>query len=105
MTTVTYDKSTYSMDVKGHADYARAGRDIVCAACSALSIALISRSQDVEGYNAMIYTNAEQAIISVSCFPVKECASRCREMLDTIASGFAAISEQYPENLKIIVKE
>ena len=95
------DGSFRSLEVTGHADYAEAGKDIVCAACSAIVGTLIG----------WIYNNPEH-LNSLSAFPSqKEMGdgsghiyiaadgdSSFQAVFDAVAIGLKTIAQKYPKN-------
>ncbi|MBE6685819.1 MAG: ribosomal-processing cysteine protease Prp [Ruminococcaceae bacterium] len=84
-----YDKSRIELKLSGHANYARKGEDIVCAAVSALAFTYAEHNG---GYTE---NNGAMVIKAVSRDPVEE------RILDVIIGGLRMISREYPDNLLI----
>lgn len=104
MTRIIYDPEELSMEIRGHAGYAEAGRDIVCAAVSALAMTLLEAASEPM-YQSCRYVNRPEALIRVRCAPGKGYKSRCREMLRVIACGFELLALEYPEYVEMEVRE
>ena len=92
MTTVRYDPDRYRLLVEGHAGSAPAGEDLVCAAASILGWTLVANA---ERYNAEIFL--ENGVIEVKCAPEDGREALCREMMDTLATGFKLLAEKQQE--------
>ena len=102
MTTVRYYPDEHRLEIKGHAGADEAGKDIVCAATSSLTFALINAATDDPSYMAHVYICEKDAEIRVHCYPDPEHEQLCREMFRTVLHGYLALQEEYPDNIKII---
>lgn len=101
MTKIKYDPMEISLEVTGHAGYAPAGQDIVCAAVSILTMTLENMVSDhAESLRPQIYRKAGE--IRVSCSPTKGNSKRCTTIFDTIFGGFELLSMNYPEYVQTI---
>ena len=102
MTKVEYDPEEFRMEIRGHAGTAPPGQDLVCAAASTLSFALVNAALDRgEQYNTHLHLNKKDAVIGVRCYPDEEHEELCREMFRTILHGFALLREGNPDNIEI----
>lgn len=81
--------------MSGHAGYAQAGQDIVCAAVSVLSINTINAIEafTTDMKNAQVVSNEENAILS---FVIKTMPSHDAQLLlNTYELGIESILEDY----------
>lgn len=97
---ITIDES-FGMLITGHAGAGEKGQDLVCAAASALAQALSTRAETVPAYHAKIRRNTESASVSVVCTPGKKAREGCREMFETILTGFELLAESFQENVRV----
>lgn len=81
----------------GHAGYAERGKDIVCAAVSALMQTLAYNTAEVESTNACCYTSPEGPVLSV----IAEDEGDMQARFELVADGLSLIAEKYPENVRI----
>ena len=89
------------VEVKGHADYADKGSDIVCAAVSAIvqtaghEVEKMSKNStcEKEGYYSIITEKIDD-----------ENSRDAQIILKTMQNGLAELQEQYPKNIKLEVK-
>ena len=107
MTTVQVrrdEKGVCGLRVKGHADYAEAGSDIVCAAASILITTCVNALETVAGILPLVQQDEESAMIMVSLpgglSPSEE--HDARVILKTTLQGFRDIAAEYSRNLKVI---
>lgn len=97
----------HRLRMDGHAGYAAAGEDIVCAACSALGYAYSQTLRVLEGagYCRIKRLRAGDGqldvVVETGRGPEGEMAV-CVAML-TVEQGFRALQEQYPENVQFDV--
>ena len=96
------DGVTRRLTVKGHAGYAPAGQDIVCAGASILMQALVWMTAGSEEVDCAASDGPEGPRISVTASP-----SRKREDSERLAGGFelakaglALLAERYPDHLR-----
>ena len=107
MTTVQVrrdENGVCGLRVSGHAGYARAGRDIVCAAASILITTCANSLESVVHVTPVLEQSINPAVISVS---LPEALSPeedhdARIVLQTTLQGFTDIAAQYPRYLQII---
>ena len=107
MTTVQVrrdEQGVYGLTVKGHAGYARSGKDIVCAAASILITTCANALESVAHITPELMVQEEPALIAVD-LPHGLSAEEnhdARIILNTCLQGFTDIAAQYPRYLQII---
>ena len=84
-----------TMRAEGHAGYAPAGQDIVCAAVSCLMQTLAYSAAEDEHTSSCIYQGEEGPVLNV------EAGDRVlmRDKFELVADGLDLLAEQYPENV------
>ena len=95
---IVWDEKKHSLTASGHAGYATAGQDIVCAGVSALINAALIRGTEDFDVQAEIRTQGE---IHLRFYPEPKRADACREMLLTVMHGLDSIEKQYPEHVTV----
>lgn len=105
MTTIVYDRNAMSIYICGHAGFAEAGEDIVCAGVSALTEALLRRVRGRAALKAAVRIDKEKARVFVLLRPENTIAERVgMEALETVCGGYQAIAEEYPAHVRLEVK-
>lgn len=100
MITVWIDRENISLNMKGHAGYAEAGSDIVCAAASMLAYTMAARLREItQGDGLNISLSPGDAHISADAS--WQIISDCRAVIDTISAGFTLLAGQYPGHVSI----
>lgn len=111
MITIRYSRNQKSglhrLRMEGHAGYAAAGEDIVCAACSALGYAYSETLRVLEGakycrIKRLCAGDGQLDIIADTGGRPEGEMAVCVAML-TVEQGFRALQEQYPKNVKFDV--
>lgn len=103
-TDLVLEGRTFEMKVKGHADYADKGQDIVCAGVSALVIALIRQLEKLEEEGKATNTikaeegNFKANTLSRLFVEITETSA----VYETVYTGLKEIALQHPEHVKII---
>lgn len=101
MTQITYD-GEYGLTIKGHAQYAARGKDIVCAAISALSFSLATKlEKDADKISDADVRFEEEATV-ISCTPKEGYRDECRGAYDVVLEGFKQMARAYPKNVTYI---
>ncbi len=91
-------------EIKGHAGYAPAGADIVCAAVSAVSETTVLGLTRVLGLNCPVHTDEKRG--ALSCFlPPEGADERAQVLLKTLVEGLTGIYQEYPGFIRIIFRE
>lgn len=104
MTEVIYKPCEFSLLLHGHAGYAEAGKDIVCAGLSALMYSLPA-SLKARGIQYFLELGAPEGEAKIKAFPEVEQIYPCMIIFETIAEGIALIAEHYPDNVKYSKEE
>ena len=84
-------------EIRGHADFADIGKDIVCASVS--SAAYMAANTITEIIGAKADANADNGAMSLK---VKEPCERTETVLKGLELHLTELAKQYPENIKII---
>jgi len=111
MTTVTlFMRNNGEIDgfrAKGHAGYAEAGEDIVCAAVSALTQATEYGLTEVIGAPVERKLNEKRADYTVELASSADAAVRqqAQVLLKTLAGSLQSIANEYPRHIRIIFQE
>lgn len=94
-------------EISGHAGYAEAGKDIVCAAASILAFSLaegLEREQKRGGLQSlMIHRVAGKMRVSFSPNPEK--MESVAALIEGIVIGFELLSQKFPEFVRLKMKE
>ena len=97
MIRVEYRPEVPEMRFAGHAGFAPAGNDIVCAGVSALYGALVMRLAQIEEAGGGTLSVAEEA----GGWRVRFCSDgECPEPFRTVWTGLQLIAEEYPNHLE-----
>lgn len=96
MTKITYNVAEFSLLLNGHAGYAPAGQDIVCAGISAL-IQTVPQSLRSRGIRYFLDLGEPEGHVSIKAFPAVEQRYPCMVIFETIAEGFKLLAENYPD--------
>lgn len=84
-----------TMRAEGHAGYAPAGQDIVCAAVSCLMQTLAYSAAEDEKTSSCIYQGKEGPVVNVEAGD----SVLMRDKFELVADGLTLLAEQYPENV------
>ena len=84
-----------TMRAEGHAGYAPAGQDIVCAAVSCLMQTLAYSAVEDEHTSSCIYQGKEGPVLNVEAGD----SVLMRDKFELVADGLDLLAEQYPENV------
>ena len=110
MTTVTVfrrpDGSLSGFDCRGHANYADAGEDIVCAAISALTQGTLNGLLNVLQAPVDSRIDEKDGILTASLGEVPEGKrAGAQLLLETLVSALQSIEADYARFLRVIFKE
>ena len=86
-----------TMRAEGHAGYAPAGPDIVCAAVSCLMQTLAYSAAEDKRTSSCIYQGKEGPVVNVEA----DDSVLMRDKFEVVADGLTLLAEQYPENVSI----
>ena len=84
-----------TMRAEGHAGYAPAGQDIVCAAVSCLMQTLAYSAAEDEHTSSCIYQGKDGPVVSVETGT----SVLMQDKFELVADGLTLLAEQYPENV------
>ena len=93
------DGVTRRLSVKGHANYAPAGQDIVCAGASILMQALVWMTADRAGVESAASDGPDGPRVSVTAGPGAE-GPEVAGGFALVKAGLALLAERYPDNLR-----
>ena len=85
-----------SLSVKGHANYAEPGKDIVCAAVSALTQTLIQSIEELT--DDTIQYDIQPGTVNIKFWCLSDLA---RGLVDAFFVGIRMIADEYPDNVKL----
>ena len=86
--------------VEGHAMFAEAGKDIVCAAASTLAFTLARRMEQLE--NEGMASFDLQVSAGVFNLHTAQKSKDCQVSYDTIRAGFEMLAAKYPDHIQFI---
>lgn len=90
MISIRYDRNGVKLWFSGHAGYAEHGKDIVCAAVSALHDTLAANMHTFAGRMSGDNDHFVWAIADIATM---------REVFDAFVIGFKLIAKQYPDHV------
>lgn len=88
------------IDIKGHADFAESGKDIVCAACSILYYTLaesLVKSEQMLKEPAHIHMESGEG--TIFCNPKEEFRANIEMIFWTVLNGYELLAENYEKNV------
>ena len=93
-------------EASGHAGYDAYGRDIVCAAVSGILLTTLGGIDEVVGVHPKVKRNDESGYLQVQLpLQLEEAAKHDACLLIRSAeNGLRSISEQYPDFVRIIIR-
>ena len=99
MINVTYNRRETTLTVKGHAQSAPKGQDLVCAAASTLAFTAAEalRDEAERFYPSVVQRPGE---LRITCEPASGSRKACRRLLDTIWVGFEILANEYPDYVR-----
>ena len=104
--TITKSKSGEYREVtcKGHAEFARAGRDIVCSAVSILVINTLNSIEKLTNSQMRVISDEERGVIICQFTDFPDAGGRL--LLDSMVLGLQGIAEEYGKKyLKLKFRE
>lgn len=95
---ITVIREPHCITVSGHAKYAPAGQDIVCASVSALAQTL--------AYSPYLHPVSVDSVEGFLQIVLKKDLSEAEEVLvESFFIGINAIADQYPDYVKVVLKD
>lgn len=101
MIQITYLRDQAAVHLKGHAQNAPLGHDLVCASVSILAYTLaafvlkLADKGRAENFTASLLPGEAH----IACTPTESERSAVTLVFDSICTGFHLLSEQFPENV------
>lgn len=100
---VRIDCNNFELEVRGHANYAEHGKDIVCASASILTYTL---ADTIEKNREYLRESPEIAIVPgnavIKCKPGAGHIFMFYNAFRVICNGFGLLSENYPGNVNFV---
>ena len=102
-----YDKWNLVMEVKGHADYAEKGKDIICSAASMLVHMLRVWLDKMDAANKLSVVNLRVApgYAWFDCTTKDGYVEELQTVMDMVSEGFFMLAAQYPEHVQCYAGE
>ncbi len=102
MITIEYDPKKIEIKIRGHADYAPKGQDIVCAAVSVLgqTLALCIQERKPRLTKSLHIDSTDG--LTIRCLPLPKYKSEVEILYQFVMCGIAHLSQQYPQHIQII---
>ena len=97
MIRATFRKDLSGFTISGHSGYAEAGRDIVCAAASSMTI-LVCNAIGSFGCDAAVEQNEKDASISLTLGRADEHATR---LISVLYDEFRELEDQNPKFVRV----
>lgn len=108
MTTAIFTQrgKEYSISITGHAGYSTLEPDIVCSACSVLACTLMQcvLCEEAAGNLRTLSTLEDNGNVNIRFVACDLANVRMQSIVETIATGFAMLAHEYPDNVKLSVK-
>lgn len=95
----------WQFSVKGHAGYAKHGRDIICAAASVTAYTAVGALGDLAGIKNCHTEKDGYMFCSIPSGVSEEQKQIVRIILETTVIGFKQIELQYPDFLSVVDEE
>ncbi len=90
-------KSTIGFECSGHAGFAQAGQDIVCAAVS--SAAYLAANTITDSFSVKAKTQVSDGYM---LFELLEESEQAQKMLDGLEAHIRSLAQDYPRSIKVI---
>lgn len=100
MISATYNRRETCLTIKGHAQSAPKGEDLICAAASILAYTAIAAVQDNDEKYLPSITQHDGEM-RISCNPSSSYITPCRRVLDTIYTGYEILANEYPDHVRV----
>lgn len=95
----------WQFTVKGHAGYAKKGRDIICAAVSVTAYTAVGALEDLAGLKNCYVERDGYLSCSIPTDLSEAQRQTVRIILETTVIGFKQIELQYPDFLSVVDEE
>jgi uncharacterized protein YsxB (DUF464 family) len=90
-------KSTIGFECSGHAGFAQAGQDIVCAAVS--SAAYLAANTITDSFNVKAKAQVDEGYM---LFELLEESAEAQKVLDGLEAHIRSLAQDYPRSIKVI---
>ena len=90
-------KSTIGFECSGHAGFAQAGQDIVCAAVS--SAAYLAANTITDSFNIKATARVSDGFMSLELL---EESAEAQKVLDGLEAHIRSLAQDYPRSIKVI---
>ena len=98
VTLIRAGENILGFECKGHAGFAPAGSDIICAAVSILTTTCANALESVAGKEAE--AEVKDGYMRV-CLPEREASRDTQIIFRTIVQGLSDLAEEYPKYLRL----
>ena len=107
MIKVTYWPASMDILVEGHAGSAEKGEDLICAAASALANTLEAVFDIQKDMHGRVNRNEATPFFHAWVYKDSHLPAQAFVVMETIATGYAALAEQYPDyvTFEVITEE
>lgn len=103
MTTILMDWNEMTLEASGHAGQAEAGKDIVCAGISALTLALANMVLEEEAKGKIkAEAKADNGRLRVHVKAKGKALERVRAYYRLVVGGLKDIKSEWPDNIMIM---
>lgn len=96
MTGIRWEPGRPALTAMGHAGAGEKGRDLVCAALSAMFLGLCAALEDA-GEDYAMQSEAESARLRIDC---RGCSPRGRLLIRGTAAGLRTLAAAHPEHVR-----
>ncbi|MCF0106102.1 MAG: ribosomal-processing cysteine protease Prp [Holdemanella sp.] len=97
---LTNNKSIQSIQVRGHAEYADPGQDLVCAGASSIGIGALNGLDEL--FNEDVHLEIKDNSILIQVLNPKD---ELQTVLKFLMEQYKTMAEVYPNNIQIVWKE
>ena len=106
MIQVVYHREYHRVAVSGHANSGEFGRDLVCAACSAIAVTLGENVEAMKrsGHIRTGTVSYEHGAALVTCTPASRYNNLVTVIFDAICMGFDRLAKEYPDYITYEVR-
>ncbi len=98
---VTSHKQMVGFHISGHAEYAEAGEDVICAFVSSAAYLTANTITEIIGVAAEACAEDGDMLVRID----EKDAEKCRDILSGLRLHLLNTEEQYPDHVKVIITE
>ena len=85
------------LTVSGHAGYAASGKDIICAAVTALSVTLVKSIEDLT--DGKIEYDVQPGWVDIK---YRDLSEKAKTLVDSFFIGICLVADEFPEYIRIL---